>query len=207
MNNDARIAALFLCDTIMDLIEAFAKVFFLIFLAEFGDKSQLVCMTMSTRYRALPVLVGCIAAFSVLNLLAVLFGATISLYLPQFLIFGLVGILFLIFGIQSLRSEGDEDEGELKMGKHLLLSVFTLIFLAELGDKTQLSVAGLAAVEHVWVVWFAGTSALCVTSVLGVWMGRVLIQRFSVIWVHRAAGMMFIAFACVAFWQLAQLVL
>ena len=191
----------------MDVLEPFLKVFLLIFLAEFGDKSQLVCMTLSARYRALPVLVGSIVAFSALNLLAVLFGATISLYLPDTLIFGLVGILFLIFGIQSLRAEDEEDEGELKMGKHLLLSVFTLIFLAELGDKTQLSVAGLAAVENAWVVWFAGTSALCVTTLLGVWIGRVLIQKLSIMWIHRGAGLLFIIFAGIAFWQLAQLVL
>ncbi|EAR59918.1 TMEM165/GDT1 family protein [Neptuniibacter caesariensis] len=191
----------------MDLLVTYLNIALLIFLAEFGDKSQLVCMTLSARYRALPVLVGSIAAFSALNLLAVLFGATISLYLPDALIFGLVGILFLIFGIQSLRAEDEEDEGELKMGRHLLLSVFTLIFLAELGDKTQLSVAGLAAVENTWVVWFAGTSALCVTTLLGVWVGRVLIQKLSIMWIHRGAGVLFIIFAGIAFWQLAQLVL
>ncbi|MFC2028270.1 TMEM165/GDT1 family protein, partial [Chloroflexota bacterium] len=49
--------------------------FGLIALAEIGDKSQLVCMTMAVRHRALPVLLGAIFAFSLLNLLAVLFGA------------------------------------------------------------------------------------------------------------------------------------
>lgn len=190
----------------MDAFEPFVKVFLLIFFAEFGDKSQLVCMTLSTRYRPVPVLVGSMAAFSALNLLAVLFGATISLYLPQAIIFGLVGMLFLLFGVQSLFAEDDEDEGELKMGKHLFLSVFMLIFLAELGDKTQLSVAGMAAVENAWVVWLAGTSALFVTSALGVVLGRVLIQRVSILWIHRGAGVLFIGFACVAFWKLAQIV-
>ncbi len=52
--------------------------FLLVGLAEFGDKSQLVCMTLAARHRGLPVLVGAIAAFAVLNLLAVLFGAAVA---------------------------------------------------------------------------------------------------------------------------------
>ncbi|WP_415900201.1 TMEM165/GDT1 family protein [Neptuniibacter sp. QD48_11] len=191
----------------MDLIEPFLKVLLLIFLAEFGDKSQLVCMTLSARYKPVPVLIGAVAAFSVLNLLAVLFGATISAYLPQTAIFALVGTLFLVFGIQSLRVEDDEEEGEPNIGRHLLLSVFVLIFLAELGDKTQLSIAGLSAVENAWIVWLAGTSALLVTTLLGVWLGQFLLQRLSIIWIHRAASVLFIGFALVAFWQLAQLVM
>lgn len=191
----------------MDLIELFFKVFLLIFLAEFGDKSQLVCMTLSTRYKPFPVLLGAMAAFAVLNLLAVLFGATISAYLPQTVIFALVGTLFLVFGVQSLRVEDDEDEGDLNIGKHLLLSVFLLIFLAELGDKTQLSIAGMSAVENAWVVWLSGTSALLVTTLFGIWLGQILLQRLSLIWIHRAAGALFICFALVAFWQFAQLVM
>ena len=48
--------------------------FLLIFAAEIGDKSQLVCMALAVRYRALPVAVGAILAFLALNTLAVVFG-------------------------------------------------------------------------------------------------------------------------------------
>jgi hypothetical protein len=54
----------------------------LIALAEIGDKSQLVCMTLAARHRGLPVVIGAIAAFAVLNLLAVLFGAAVAAWLP-----------------------------------------------------------------------------------------------------------------------------
>ena len=189
----------------MELFEPFLKVFVLIFLAEFGDKSQLVCMTLSARYRAFPVLLGSMLAFSALNLLAVVFSAALSLYLPKELIFAAVGVLFLVFGVQSLRAEEEDEESELKVGRHLLASVFLLIFLAELGDKTQLSIAGLAAVEQAWVVWLAGTSALLVTTLMGVWLGRVALQRIPLLWVHRGAGVLFIGFALIAFRQLLQL--
>ncbi|WP_067869650.1 TMEM165/GDT1 family protein [Neptuniibacter marinus] len=190
----------------MDLIEAFVKVFLLVFLAEFGDKSQLVCMTLSARYRATPVLIGSVLAFSVLNVLAAIFGAALSIYVPQELIFCVVGILFFIFAIQLFMDDEEEEEGDIKIGKHLVGSVFILIFLAELGDKTQLAIAGLAAVEQAWVVWVAGTVALMLTTLLGVWFGRVLLKRLPIALIHRGAGVLFMLFAGIAFFQLYQLI-
>ena len=52
--------------------------FTLIALAEIGDKSQLVCMTLAARHRHWPVILGATTAFLVLNALAVLFGAGVS---------------------------------------------------------------------------------------------------------------------------------
>ena len=186
----------------MEFIEPFVKVFFLVFLAEFGDKSQLVCMTLSARYRPLPVLLGSLFAFAVLNAVAVVFGATINAYLPTTVILAVVGLLFFVFGVQSFRVEAEDEEIAPKVGKHLLVSVFVLIFFAELGDKTQLAVAGMAAVEQAGIVWLAGTLALGLTSLLGVWFGQLLLQKVSITWIHRGAGVLFIAFSLIAFWQL-----
>ena len=190
----------------MEFLEPFIKVFFLVFLAEFGDKSQLVCMTLSARYRPLPVLLGSLLAFAVLNAVAVVFGATINAYLPSTVILAVVGLLFFVFGVQSFRVEAEDEDIAPKVGKHLLVSVFVLIFFAELGDKTQLAVAGMAAVEQAGIVWLAGTLALGLTSLLGVWFGQLLLQKVSIKWIHRGAGVLFIAFSLIAFWQLYMVV-
>jgi putative Ca2+/H+ antiporter (TMEM165/GDT1 family) len=182
----------------------FINVFLLVFFAEFGDKSQLVCMTLSTRYRAFPVFIGSCMAFAILNLLAVLFGVALNAYLPKPLILFIVGMLFLVFGVQSFVHGEDEGTGKVKVGKHLLISVFILIFLAELGDKTQLAVAGLAAVGQAWVIWLASTLALGVTTLIGVWFGRVLLKKISTALVHRGAGILFMLFSGIAFFQLYQ---
>ena len=50
----------------------------LIALAEIGDKSQLVCMTLAARHRPAPVIIGAISAFAILNLLAVLSGEAVA---------------------------------------------------------------------------------------------------------------------------------
>ena len=57
--------------------------FLLVALAEIGDKSQLVCMTLAARHRGWPVVIGAVAAFAFLNALAVLFGAAVAAWLPE----------------------------------------------------------------------------------------------------------------------------
>ncbi len=67
-----------------ELLSISGASFILIFLAEFGDKSQLVCMTLAAKHRPWPVLFGAVTAFAVLNLLAVLFGTIVSAWIPEF---------------------------------------------------------------------------------------------------------------------------
>ncbi|HEY5790995.1 MAG TPA: TMEM165/GDT1 family protein, partial [Gammaproteobacteria bacterium] len=57
--------------------------FTLLFLAEMGDKTQLVAMTLAHRYRLLPVIAGVFGAFLLLNLLAVLVGEALFRFVPQ----------------------------------------------------------------------------------------------------------------------------
>jgi hypothetical protein len=60
--------------------------FALIAAAEIGDKSQLVCMTLASRHRPMPVMLGALAAFAVLNTLAVVFGVAIATWLPEYVV-------------------------------------------------------------------------------------------------------------------------
>lgn len=190
-------------------VEIFApviKAFVLIFIAEFGDKSQLVCMTLASRYRAWPVLVGAIIAFALLNLLGVSLGAVVAQWLPEWLLLLVVSVLFGLFGLQAFFARDDEgDIGPAKLGKHLIVSVVLLLFLAELGDKTQLAVASLAGIEPPLGVWLGGTLALVVTSAIGVWAGRAILARVPARWVHRGSGGMFMIFACIAVYELIRL--
>ena len=86
-----------------------ATTFALIAAAEIGDKSQLVCMTLASRHRPMPVMLGAIAAFAVLNTLAVVFGVAIANWLPEYVVGATVAVLFAIFGIHALRTEDGEE--------------------------------------------------------------------------------------------------
>lgn len=174
--------------------------FLLIALAEIGDKSQLVCMTLAARHRGLPIVLGAIAAFAILNLLAVLFGAAIAAWLPAWIVTIAVAVLFAVFGINALRfEEEDEDEAiEEKPGQGIFATTFLMIFLAEFGDKTQIAIAGLGSTANATATWAGATLALACTSILGVYAGRRLLHRLPLRWIQRISGAFFLLLALLA---------
>ncbi|HXK55938.1 MAG TPA: TMEM165/GDT1 family protein [Gammaproteobacteria bacterium] len=181
--------------------------FSLISLAELGDKSQLVCMTLAARHRHWSVILGAATAFAILNTLAVLFGAGVAAWVPEKVVAGTVAILFGVFGILALRASEDEavDVVEERPGHGIFFTTLSLIFIAEFGDKTQIAVAGLAGSMASVPVWIGATSALLLVSVLGVWAGRTLLQRLPVVWLHRLGGGIFLLFALLAVWRVFHL--
>ena len=177
--------------------------FALVAAAEMGDKSQLVCMMLASRHRHSPVLWGSILAFALLNVLAVLLGTTVAHWLPEHVVALAVGLLFLVFGLSNLLVRHDAEAATLveTPGRGVFMTTFLMIFLAELGDKTQIAVAGLSATEPPVDVWLGATLALMVTSALGIWAGKALLRRLPPRAVSLASGVLFLAFACFAFWK------
>jgi putative Ca2+/H+ antiporter (TMEM165/GDT1 family) len=174
--------------------------FGVIFLAELGDKSQIVCMTLAARHRHWPVLIGAVAAFVILNSLAVVFGVGLALWIPERVLAGVVAILFAVFGVIALRArEEDEDAPQRSWSHHgIVLTTFSMIFLAEMGDKTQLAVAGLAVTMPPVAVWSGATLALALTSALGIWVGRRLLQVMPLHRLHQLSGVIFLVLAGLA---------
>ncbi|UCV19915.1 TMEM165/GDT1 family protein [Ferribacterium limneticum] len=174
--------------------------FLLIALAEFGDKSQLVCMTLAARHRGLPIVLGAVAAFAFLNLLAVLFGAAIAAWLPEWVVTAAVAVLFAVFGISALRFEEDDDDEDIteKPGHGIFATTFLMIFLAEFGDKTQIAVAGMGSTADALATWVGATLALACTSILGVVAGRRWLNRLPLHWIHRISGVFFLLLALLA---------
>ncbi|RLA03291.1 MAG: UPF0016 domain-containing protein [Gammaproteobacteria bacterium] len=177
--------------------------FTLIALAEIGDKSQLVCMTLAARHRHWPVILGATTAFLVLNALAVLFGAGVAAWVPERVTAGLVAVLFGAFGIHALykQDDGESEDVVERSGHGIFLTTLLLIFVAEFGDKTQIAVAGLAGSMAPLPVWLGATAALVMVSALGVWAGRTVLQRLPLLWLHRMSGGVFLLFALIAAWK------
>jgi putative Ca2+/H+ antiporter (TMEM165/GDT1 family) len=177
--------------------------FTLIALAEIGDKSQLVCMTLAARHRHWPVLLGAATAFFVLNALAVVFGAGVAAWVPERVTAGIVALLFGAFGIHALRTQDDDESEEVaeRPGHGIFFTTLLLIMVAEFGDKTQIAVAGLAGSMAPLPVWIGATTALVMVSALGVWAGRTILQRLPLYWLHRVSGGIFLVFALVAGWR------
>jgi putative Ca2+/H+ antiporter (TMEM165/GDT1 family) len=177
-----------------------AASFALIVAAEIGDKSQLVCMTLASRHRAMPVMLGAIGAFAFLNTLAVVFGIAIAKWLPEYIVAATVSFLFAAFGIHALHVDEDDDDEEIKekSGHSIFFTTFLLIAFAEFGDKTQLAVVALSSTASPIAVWLGSTIALASTSALGILAGRTVLQKIPLALLHKISGAIFLILAVLA---------
>src|SRR5699024_7508139 len=128
-----------------------------IFIAEMGDKTQLVAMSLATRYRFLTVVLGITAATTVVHLASVLIAELLGKTLPTVCFTLPAGVALLICGPSPRR--GDEmsgkDEGRaaslrLRSG---FLTVFVVFLVAALGDKPMLAAIAVGTQHHCLAVW------------------------------------------------------
>ena len=168
----------------------------LVLLAEIGDKSQLVCMMLASRHRALPVIIGSCSAFILLNIIAVTVGASLAEIIPTETLAILVALMFTAFGVSALFSREEQEKSLIeKSGHSIVVTSFLMIFAAEFGDKTQLAIAGMAASSPPLAIYIGATTALITTSILGVLGGRWLTQKITPNLLHKLGGILFLAFA------------
>jgi putative Ca2+/H+ antiporter (TMEM165/GDT1 family) len=182
--------------------EAFGATFALIFLAELGDKTQLAVMALCSRHPWRKVLLGTALAFTVLNCLAVGVGRFLTHLANPVWIQGGAGVLFCGFGLWTFFGNGEEDEeAKERQRKSLVWTSFLMIFVAELGDKTQLATAGMAARYDAPAAVFAGsTLALILVSGIGAVFGKNVLARLPERWVKAVSGCVFIVFGLLAIW-------
>lgn len=172
-------------------LAAFAVAFGLVFLAELGDKTQLVIVGLASKGRPVRVVAGAAAAFLVLTALAVAVGEALGRWVPGTVVALVGGALFLLFGVLVLRGR-DEEAGPVR--RTGLLPAFGLVLVAELGDKTQLATAALAArsgapVETGLGAFLALMGSTLAAALLGGWLARKV--RPAVL--RGAAGILFLA--------------
>ncbi len=85
----------------------------------------------------------------------------------------------------------------------VFLSTFITIFLAEMGDKTQVTTLLMAAEFHApWIIFAGAGSALIATSLVGVLIGQWLAKRISPAALDRAAGLTLLGITCWLLWDL-----
>jgi putative Ca2+/H+ antiporter (TMEM165/GDT1 family) len=168
-----------------------AAAFAVVFLAELGDKTQLVALTLAAQHRAARVLVALIATIAVLQTLSVTAGALISRALPDRAIAVAAGVLFLGFAAWTWRGRNAEDDAA-GTGTGGLMSAAGAFFLAELGDKTMLTTAGLAADHGAVPVWIGSFGAMVASTVLAVVAGRALTTRVAPATLRTAGAVAFL---------------
>lgn len=182
------------------MLEALVLSFVIIFLAEMGDKSQLMSLAFATRYRASTVLLAITMATLLLNAGSVIAGATIALALPTELIQVAAGIAFFGFAAWTMRGDGPKGDGSTdvrRSGGRAVLAIGTAFLLAELGDKTMLASMTLATTEHPVGVWLGSTLGMVAANAIAVTIGAAIGTRLPERWIRRFAAGAFVVFGLV----------
>ena len=169
----------------------------IIFVAELGDKSQLMAMAFATRYRTRTVLAAITTATAVVHLLSVLVGASIGAALPTDAISIAAGIAFLAFAAWTVRgdtlTEDDTDRANRKI-RSAFLTVGLAFFLAELGDKTMLATVTLAADNGLIGTWIGSTIGMVAADALAIIVGQQLGARLPDRAIKVGAAVTFVTF-------------
>jgi Ca2+/H+ antiporter, TMEM165/GDT1 family len=176
----------------------FAATFAAVFLAELPDKTMVATLVLTATYRRpLAVWLGVAGAFTVHAGLATLAGGLLS-RLPRPVIASAAALLFAIGAIVLWRSRHEapslDESGEVerKPFRTVAGAAFATVIVAELGDLTQLTIAGMAARSHTRVaVFLGGLLALWSVAALATTVGQTLLRRLPTKALHTGAAAVF----------------
>lgn len=159
----------------------------------------------------MPVFLGAVTGLVSSTAVGVIGGRTIHQFIPLNFIQWIAAFLFLVLGIVMLRATSDRDNEKhtddsqclddvnlkqmtfTKWNFQVFLTTFSLLFLAELGDKTQLAIVGMASQHQaILPVFVGGSLALIGSTAIAVVLGKRLFKHFDQIVLTRLSGSVFI---------------
>lgn len=186
------------------MLQAFLISFAVIFVAELGDKSQLMAMAFATRYRPIPILIGITIATAVVHAFSVFVGAFIGARLPTTAITLISGVLFLGFAAWTLRGDKLDEDEEARVDRtnnSVIVAASVAFFLAELGDKTMLATITLATKEGAFGTWLGSTVGMVAADALAIGVGALLGARLPEKAIQIGASIAFLVFGVVLITQ------
>lgn len=176
-------------------MEAFWLSLGIVFLAELGDKTQLVALCLATRFNARVVLLGILVATLAVHIISVLLGGGVGKLLPEAWIKLAAGLAFVGFGLWTMRGdELDDDDCDKPQTRSPFWMVTTTFFLAELGDKTMLSTVALATNNSLIPVWLGSSLGMVVSDGLAILVGQMLGKKLPERAIKIGASLIFFAF-------------
>jgi putative Ca2+/H+ antiporter (TMEM165/GDT1 family) len=178
------------------MVAAFLIAFGVVFVAELGDKSQLMVLTLATRFPAWRVLGAITVATALIHLISVLVGGAVAAVLPTEAITVVAGLAFIGFGSWTLRGDDDDDpDGEtVAGGRSPVVAAAIAFFLAELGDKTMLASMTLAARNGIFGTWLGATGGMVAADAIAVIVGATLGKRLPKRAIRLLAAGLFLLF-------------
>jgi Ca2+/H+ antiporter, TMEM165/GDT1 family len=200
------------------VLTGFTAALLLITVSELGDKTFFIAAILAMRHSRRLVLIGAITALAAMTIISVVAGQAVSL-LPKLYIHYAEIVLFLGFGIKLLYDasrmaassdsevvdeakeaveEAEKQRNKKKTPLSIIAEAFVLIFMGELGDRTQFATIALAASNNAFGVTVGAILGHSICAVIAVSCGRLIAGRISERQLTLIGGCLFIVFGVVA---------
>lgn len=173
-----------------------------VFIAEIGDKTQLLSLFLVGRFaKRTPIILGILVATLLNHGLSALLGAWVAEWLPQAWLPWLIAISFLALALWLLIPDRDDGEDSGLLGLGAFTATSLMFFLAEIGDKTQIATVVLAARydETFWVI-VGSTVGMLVANIPVIIAGKWLMERLPLATARLAASGLFLVLAVLTVW-------
>lgn len=178
-------------------MSSFIEAFLLVFVAEMGDKSQLLSLAFATKYKLKTVITGIAIGISLNHGLAIIAGSLIGAYVDLDYIRIIASLVFIIFGLLSLKLDFEDEEEESFRFKNLgpVATIAGTFFIGELGDKTQILAMTMGAMaDNKFLIFLATFSSMMVVSIIGIFVGRILKKKVPEVTMNLIAAVLFLFF-------------
>ena len=165
-------------------------------LAEMGDKTQLLALLLSARFRKpIPILIAILLATLINHGISAVLGQWITTVLsPEILVWVLaVGFIGMAFWM-LIPDELDDETASINKWQQFGVfgATFILFFLAEIGDKTQIATVALAArYDSIFWVMLGTTLGMMIANAPAVFIGNKLAERLSIALIHKIGAAIF----------------
>jgi putative Ca2+/H+ antiporter (TMEM165/GDT1 family) len=196
---------------VWSLVAAVASAFGVVFVAELGDKTQLLALGYGARHGLRTVVIGLTLGYAAAGAVAALVGGLLGATLPERPIGLAAGALFLLFAVLAWRDlddddDADDDDDDADDDDHaervqrrvrtrsVVASIALTIAIAEFGDKTQLATAALAAQANPFATWLGATGGVVTAGTLGAVAGSRIGRRIEPRKIQIASAVLFAGF-------------
>lgn len=180
----------------MEGVVPFAAALGLIVVLELGDKTQLATISLASRHPWPPVLVGASMGLVLVTAIGTAAGTVLAQILAGWITAIQIGggVLFILFGLGSLRPRPRDQEAVSDTSRGAFVEAFVMNAIAEMGDKTQLAVIILAATTAAPLSVFLGASvALTAVAASSVLVGTALSKILRANTMRILAAILFVA--------------
>ncbi len=187
------------------MIYEFLKAFSLIFIAEIGDKTQILLMACAAKYTIMQVLTGIFIGVALNHGLAIAIGMYLSNIIEGEMIHVCAGAIFIVFGLYSFREDTAEKQKKM-FGCGPVFAVAGTFFLGELGDKTQLTALTVAMdSDNPFLVLSGSIAAMISVGLIGIMVGTALTKKVPSYIIKIISGTVFIIFGLIKIFSLSDL--